>query len=441
VRDIAVTLAVFGSLPFILWRPWLGVLVFAWLGFMNPHRMAWGFSTTMPFAMIVALTTLVGMLISREPKKIPWTRESVVLLCLILWMVFTTFFAIYPALAWVQLEKVVKIQLMIFVAMMLITTRERLHWFVVVIALSIGFYGVKGGIFTIIHGGVHRVMGPPGTFIGGNNEIGLALAMTVPLLYYMVRYTRSKLLRLALVAAMILTAIAAIGTQSRGALLGVAGMGVFLWLKSRQKFWIALIMAVSAFAIVQLMPESWYARIRTIETYDQDASALGRINAWKMAFNLASQRFTGGGFETFRPEVFAIYAPEPTRVHDAHSVFFEILGEHGFVGLALFLTLGLFTWFTASRITKLAEKAESTRWLGDLCRMVQVSMVAYAAAGAFLGLGYFDYYYSLIVIVIAARGILAAEQAALAAPARAQPRGTLRPAATPARPPALAPRR
>ena len=134
---------------------------------MNPHRLAWGFSTTMPFAMIVALTTLVALLISREPKRIPWTRETVVLALFILWMIFTTFFAMYPVLAWPQLEKVLKIQLMIFVAMILINTRERLHALVWTIALSLGFYGVKGGIFTIMTGGAYRVQGPPGTFIGG----------------------------------------------------------------------------------------------------------------------------------------------------------------------------------------------------------------------------------------------------------------------------------
>jgi probable O-glycosylation ligase (exosortase A-associated) len=440
MRDIAVTLAVFGSLPFILWRPWIGVLVFAWLGFMNPHRMAWGFSTTMPFAMIVAVTTLVGMLMSREPKKIPWTRESVVLLCFILWMVFTTFFAFFPALAWLQLEKVAKIQLMIFVAMILITTRQRLHLLVVTIALSLGFFGVKGGIFTIVHGGAHRVRGPPGTFIDGNNEIGLALAMTVPLLYYMVRHTPWKVLRLALIAAMVLTAIAAIGTQSRGALLGVAGMGIFLWLKSRQKIRLGLIVAGAALAITQLMPEEWYERMQTIKSYEEDESAKGRLAAWTMAINLASSRFTGGGFETFQYATFAIYAPEAGRVHDAHSIYFEVLGEHGWVGLALFVLLGVFTWFTASRVASGADKAEATKWLGDLCRMVQVSLIAYATAGAFLGLAYFDLYYSLVMIVIAAQQLLAAERAALDTVAASAP--AVKSQAPPrARPPALAQRR
>jgi hypothetical protein len=71
MRDIVVTLAVFGSLPFIIKRPWIGILVWSWLGFMNPHRLAWGFATTLPFAMAVAITTILAMLLSKEEKKIP----------------------------------------------------------------------------------------------------------------------------------------------------------------------------------------------------------------------------------------------------------------------------------------------------------------------------------------------------------------------------------
>jgi probable O-glycosylation ligase (exosortase A-associated) len=406
MRDIAVTLAVFGSLPFILKRPWIGILVWTWLGFMNPHRMAWGFSTTMPFAYIVALTTLVAMLMSKEEKRIPWERESVVLLLFVGWMLLTTIFAVYPTLAWEQAEKVFKIQLMIFVAMMLITTPERLKYLVWTIALSLAFYGVKGGIFTIVHGGVFRVQGPPGTFIGGNNELGLALAMTVPLLYFMARSLSHRWGRPAVYAAMVLTALGAIGTQSRGALVGMAVMGFIFWLKARNKFVIALLGGASVYLVVQIMPEAWYQRISTIQTYDQDASALGRINAWWMAFNLASHRFMGGGFETFRWQMFALYAPNPNDVHDVHSIYFEVLGEHGFVGLGFFLLLALFTWQSCNQIKKAVKSAPDLPWMADLAAMVQVSLVAYLAAGAFLGMAYFDYYYNLILIVVVAKAML-----------------------------------
>lgn len=409
MRDIAVTLAVFGALPFIFRYPWIGILAWSWLGFMNPHRMAWGFSTTMPFAAIVAVVTMLAMLFSKERKKIPWERETVVLLVFVIWMFITTLGAIYSDLAWVQFDKVIRIQLMIFIAMMLITTPERVKWLVWVVALSIAFYGVKGGIFTILHGGVYRVQGPPNTFIGGNNELGLAMAMTVPLLYFLARGASRRWVRPIVYTIMVLTAIAAIGTQSRGALLGMAVMGVMFWLKSRQKFMTLILGALAVLIIVQIMPPEWYERMNTIQTYDQDKSALGRINAWWVAWNVASDRILGGGFEMFRLPTFRLYAPDPWDVHDVHSVYFEVLGEHGFIGLFLFLTLAFLTWRSAQGVKRAVKSVPDRAWMADLAAMVQVSMVAYFTAGAFLGMAYFDYYYNLVLIVIVMKAMLRRE--------------------------------
>ena len=411
MRDLLVAAIVFGSLPFILRTPWYGIIMWSWLGFMNPHRMAWGFITEMPVALLVALATLVGLLASREAKKIPWTRESVLLAVFWLWVTLTTFFALYPAFAWGQLEKVSKIFLMIFVAMMLITTRERLHVLVWIIVLSIGFYGVKGGIFTILNGGVHRVYGPPGTFIDGNNEIGLAMAMTVPLMYYLYRESKHFYVRWGLLAAMLLTALAAFGTHSRGALLGMIAMGAMLWWKSRQKFFMALLIGVGYLAVYEFMPAEWFERMSSIKTYEQDASAQGRIAAWTMAVNMANDRFFGGGFESFRWASYRMYLPWYGGGTEAHSAYFEVLGEHGYVGLAMFLALGGFTWLAAARIRRRTEKIEDLAWMALLMRMTQVSLVAFATAGAFLGMAYFDYTYNLVLFVIACNAMLAARAA------------------------------
>lgn len=406
MRDIAVTLAVFATLPFIIRRPWIGILVWTWLGFMNPHRLAWGFSTTMPFAQIVALTTLFALFLSREPKRIPWERETVVLLVFVAWMLFTTIFAVYPQLAWEQFEKVIKIELMIIVAMIVINTPERLKYLVWTIALSLAFYGIKGGIFTTLNGGVYRVQGPFGSFIAGNNEMGLALAMTVPLLYFLARSALSRAVRFSVYAAMVLTALAAIGTQSRGALLAMAAMGLVFWLKARNKLIVMILAGLSVAFVALVMPEAWYERMATIQTYQEDRSALGRLNAWSMAFNLALARPIGGGFETFRREMFALYAPEPWNVRDVHSIYFEVLGEHGFIGLGLFILLALLTWRSATAIKRTVKGDREWAWMGDLAAMVQVSMVAYFAAGTFLGMAYFDYYYNLVLIVVVARALL-----------------------------------
>ena len=182
MRDLFVTAVIFGLLPFIFRRPWIGILVWSWLAYMNPHRLAWGFAYDFPFSMVVGLVTIAAFLFSKEKKEMVWTRETGLLLIFVGWMLITTLFALYPQFAWEQWDKVWKIQLMIFLTVLLINDRYKLHWLVWVIALSLGFYGIKGGIFTIVNGGVFRVQGPGGTFIAGNNEMALALVMVIPLI-------------------------------------------------------------------------------------------------------------------------------------------------------------------------------------------------------------------------------------------------------------------
>ncbi len=400
MRDYFVTLIVLGSLPYILARPYIGVIMWSWLGYMNPHRHCWGFAVEMPFAQIVAIATLVAMLFSREPKRIPWTRETVTLVIFILWMCTTTVFSLQPEAALPELERVIKIQLMTFVTLMLMIDHKRLHLLAWTIALSIGFYGVKGGIFTIMTGGGYHVQGPSGSFIAGNNELGLAMLMVLPIMRYLQVQAEQKWIRLGLLAAILLTLVAVLGTQSRGAFLGLGAVALFLVLKSPNRFLFLLLMLVALPIALGFMPESWWERMESIRNYEQDESAMGRINAWWFAFNLAVDRSIGGGFGVFAQPWFGMYAPVPEDLHDAHSIWFEVLAEHGFIGLAIFVLLGIFSWRTGTWIIKNAEGIEGLAWAPDFARLLQVSLMAYASAGTFLGLAYFDLYYHIVAMIV-----------------------------------------
>lgn len=402
MRDLLVASIVFGSLPFILRKPFLGILLMAGLGYMNPHRLCYGFMLSMPVVFIVAIVTMIGMLISKEAKRIIWSREIVVLVIFIVWMGFTTSQALYFGKAIVQYEKVIKIHILTFMTLMLLTSRQRVTLLLWAIALSLAFYGIKGGIFTIAKGGVHRVQGPPGTFIAGNNELALAMVMTIPLMRYLQMQETRKSLKLFLTGAMILTALAAFGTQSRGALVALILTGTAFWLKSKGKVLTAVLIAVAAAIGLSIMPDAWFERMGTIQSYEQDRSALGRISAWWVAFNIAKDRLTGGGFEFFMSwEVFQKYSPTPDFVHDVHSIYFEVLGEHGWPGLILFLSLLGLTWLKCNAIIRHCKKDPELHWARDLAAMLQVTMVAYMSAGAFLGLAYFDYIYHLVAIAVA----------------------------------------
>ncbi|HNP62620.1 MAG TPA: putative O-glycosylation ligase, exosortase A system-associated [Woeseiaceae bacterium] len=404
MRDLLITLIVFGSVPFILMRPSIGVLMWSWLGYMNPHRLTWGFAYNFPFSQIVAASLILGLFFSKEPKKIPFNALTTLWLIWVLWMCMTTFMAIDSSHSAWELERTLKIQMMVLATIMVMKTHARINNLVWVIVVSIGFYGVKGGLFTLVTGGNYLVWGPPMTHITGNNEIAFALVMTLPLMRYLQLETQHRWVRMGLIVSMLLVSVSIIGSYSRGAFLAGSAMALSLILKSKNKFRIGVVLVVLGIIAAAFIPQKWEERMATIQNYEMDASAMGRINAWRFAINLAKEYpVFGGGFDTFLPELFQTYAPVPDDFHDAHSIYFEVLAEHGFVGLAIYLLLGLVTLQNGRKIAKLSKNRESLRWIHNLSSMIQVSIIGYAVGGAFLGLAYFDLYYHLIAIVILMR--------------------------------------
>ncbi len=306
-----------------------------------------------------------------------------------------------------------KTLLMIFVTMAVIHTREQIRWLVWILVISLGFYGTKGGLFTVLHGGSYKVWGPAGSYITDNNSLALALVMTIPLMRYLQLTETHPRVKQGLGVAMVLCAFSALGSYSRGALIAIACMAFFLWLKSPKKAALGFAVVLVLPLLIAFMPKQWTERMHTIDTYNKDASAMGRINAWEMAWNLALDRpFVGGGFEIYDKGLFERYAPNPKDVHAAHSIYFQALGEHGFVGLALFLSLGFLTWRNGSWIISRARGDPDHEWAVNLARMIQVSQIAFATGGAFLSLDYFDLPYYELAIMLLTRVLLEKELAA-----------------------------
>ena len=402
MRDLLVVGIVLVGSVYALRQPWFGVMLWTWLSLMNPHSLAYGFVQTFPVAAIAAIATMIGLLATKE-KQSPFSESPAIwLLLFVTWICFTYPFSYNVDGSTEMLSKVLKIDLMILVALMLLRTRRHIEIFVWVVVFSLGFFGVKGGVFTLLHGGTYRVWGPGG-FIGGNNELALALIVVIPLMRYLQLQATRRWAQHGLSVAMLLTAVAAVGSQSRGALVAIAAMAFYLWLKSPKKIASGIVMLAVGVALIAFMPDQWSDRMNTINTYEEDASAMGRINAWWAAFNVATHMIAGAGFEMYNPYIFALYAPVPNDVHAAHSIYFQVLGEHGFIGLFLFMGMWWSVWRTGNWLIRNGGKEPETLWCKHLGAMCQVALVGYAVGGAFLSLAYFDLPYNILVIVILAK--------------------------------------
>lgn len=421
IRDIVLSVVMLVLLPAGFLHPWIGILVWSWLGYMNPHRQVWGFARDMPWAMLVALAVLAGIPFAKDRKPIPWLRETFLLAALWGMYSLTTLTAMYPDEAWEQWQKVSKVLLFTFITMMFFQDRRRLRCLFLVIALSLGFYGLKGGVFSVLTGGQHRVQGPDASFFAGNTTVGVAMLMALPFLYYLQEDEPRKWLRHLLRITFWASAVAVIFTYSRGAMLGLPVVLGLLFLKrgggrrliagiSAAVLLGGLFLAVAPYVI----PQKWWDRMATIQSYEEEGSAMSRLKAWKVAYQLASDRpLTGGGFLALEHEEIYLRYGAPWGKHSAHSIYFGVLGDHGFIALGLFVSLILLCFWSLFTLRWTTRRLPSGDWFRRSALMLEASLAAYAVTGAFFTLAYFDLFYHLVSLVVMLRVLARQEIAAL----------------------------
>lgn len=403
MRDLLIVAIVVIGAVIALRRPWVGVLLWTWLSIMNPHRYSWGIAFDAPLAAIAAGSTLLGLLFTKERQSLFQGAPTVIFFLLALWVTISWLMGIDVAGDYDQWGKVIKIFLMTFIALVLLDHKQKLIIFVWVTVMSLAILGAKGGLFTILTGGGYRVWGPPGSFVADNNHFALALIMTIPLLHFLQLQIERAKLRHVMSVVMLLCAAAAIGSYSRGALLAIFAMTALLWWRSERKGLIGMAIIFVVLVFLPIMPETWWERMSTIKSYDEDGSAMGRINAWLVAWEVAKTHLFGSGMSYQHQVLFSMYGMYETTVRAAHSIYFQILGNHGFIGLIIYLLLWITTYSYAGWLRKTGKLNPATKWASDLGAMAQVSLIGFAVGGSFLSMAYFDLSYNIMVMVVLAR--------------------------------------
>ena len=409
IRDVVLTLFLFGSLPFCFFSPRYGVLIWTWLAFMNPHRLTWGFANQIPFSMLIGLATLAGLPGSTERRPLPKSAEVKLIIALWALFVVTTFFAVNQELAWPELDRVSKIYLMILVTLVLCQTRQMLRYLLLTTALSIGYYGLKGGIWGVVTGGGSGwVLGPDRSFIGDNNGLALALNMTLPMFFFFARDEQNRWLRRLLYAVFFFSIIAVILTYSRGGFLSLIIVLTLIFPGVKHKVLALGTAAGGAVLVLVMAPDRWFNRIASIAEYERDSSATARIQSWWLGWQLGLDNpVLGAGFLGFATAWKKYLNSE--KWWNAHGIYPRILGEHGFTGLFLFLALLICTLVSIHTIRRRARKlpeAADQRYFETYAVMLRASFVAYVIEGFFSPQPYFDLSYLVIAAIVILKQLL-----------------------------------
>jgi O-antigen ligase len=200
-----------------------------------------------------------------------------------------------------------------------------------------------GAINAWLHG-EHLVDGDRAGWIGifaNPNDLCEHLAIGLALALGGRAIARARWLKLAYLPAIAAMATAALLTQSRGGLLA-SSVVVALWalrgaraLARRGR--LAVGVGAALLLAVEIAPEATWQRAETAFDYREDASAQGRIDAWRTGLNVLAERpFSGVGAGAFLV-AWPDFAPgDAGAPRTAHNTFIQLVGETGLPALALF---------------------------------------------------------------------------------------------------------
>ena len=402
MRDWAI-LWILGAFIYASWRrPWLGVLALAVFAYMQPQGYGWEAVRGMPVFLILFLAVAAATAYAAYRRELTWPDwDWRVLLLLLLWGWFcvTTWQSKVLLMAWPKLIEVTKVLLPLALTLLLIDSRKKLLYLIAAIAMAIGLVTLKGGYWAVMHGFSDRVYGPPHSQYYDNNHFAVLMVMNIPLLILLLRETANNSLRWVLMVLIGLHYAAVISSWSRGAMLALGATTlILLWRARRPYLFIGLLLVGVAGAFL-LLPDAWFQRMETIATEAAAGSTAGRLRIWHMGIDAALHNpLLGLGFEGWW------IAAKITARHavDWHSIYVEILAEHGFPGLLLWLALLLGTLFGLTRLIYLSRRGRYAVWAADYGAMLQAALIGYAVGGAFLGISYWNIFYHLIILAIIA---------------------------------------
>ena len=442
MRDILLALIFAGLVPVILRHAWVGIPTLFWVSLFTPQLQTWTFMHGFQAAMLFAVVTLAAMVFSKDRKPFPWTRETVMLVVMAAYFAMTSHFAVNSSGAWDYWLYFMKIMLVTFITPILVYGQRRILITLLVITGSLAFFGLKGGIFAIQTGGAHMVLGPMGSYLAGNTYIGLAMLMVLPLILVSARLFHRQWVefrfpvmnRFAVpigwmgYAVFWLTCVAILATHSRGAFIGMLVVVPLLFLHMQKKWLLVLVAFVGIGVVGVTAPEPLVEQWKSIQTYDEDTSAMQRIQSWGVNWNMALERpLTGMGFRNtaLGYDWWISYAEfEGTWRHvlSPHSIYFQMLGHHGFGGLTVYVLLAAFTFLTLNRVRRTAKRRTGQIWLSEYAWALQAGLAGFFAAGIFLDVAYFNLYYAFIALaIIMRRELVEAPQKVSSARAGASP--------------------
>lgn len=399
--------------------PFVLALGYVWIDLFRPQIVNPGIMGMFPLSMIMGIAVLVAYFSAdrRDPPKFSLVQGLMV--AYVIWMVVNTYtIAVLAAdapgkLDWASKTVVFailipyffrsRVQIEAMILTVLAASAGNVIAFAGKVAVGGSYYGQALGLSRSDFG------------FGESSTFSMICAALVPLILYVMKHSviipRFPLRNIAHYAACGVCILALIGTHARTGIIALGALVALLWLQSRHKLLLAGAAFGAVFVTLPFLGQAWLARMDTINAPTQESSALGRIAVWKWTMEYVAANPLGGGFEIYRTNRYSMMMADGTPFTIAgkafHSIYFEVLGELGYPGLILMLSMFAITFVHLVRLRRQTRDEPDLEWVRDLALALTTSLIIYMVGGAFVGVAFQPLHYDWMSLTVALAAYLA----------------------------------
>ncbi len=401
-------------------KPFLFVLAYAYIDIVSPQRLTYLLLNSMPISLIAVALAVLGWAAMDDKKDVRIAPRQGLILLLLAYCFYTTLNADFKVEALDKWDWVWKA--LAFAAFLPLTlrTKLRIESLLLFMILSAASIIIVGGIKTLGSGGGYgelnlMVANNSGLYEG--STISTVAIAIIPLIVWFTRFGtifppdwKVKAFCYALIFACLLIPV---GTSTRTGLLCIGLLALLMIRDTKRKVVYLAALGCLGLAAVPFLPSSFTERMGTIKTYQADASASTRLAVWQWTMDYVKTHPMGGGFEAYRQnriryEKVAVEGEgagqtkvdrslEVDQARAYHSAYFEMLGEQGYPGLAIWLLINLIGIVRMEVLRQRYRRPEpGQEWIAPLASALQNAHIVYMLGATFIAIAFQPFVYMLI---------------------------------------------
>ena len=411
MTDLLLVLCFVGFIALGTMAPFVFSLGYVWVDTFSPHLLSYGLLNSIPVSFLIGAAAFASYILfdRRNPPRL--TLLLGLYFALAVWITLTNFWAVMPVEAFSKFD--VSIKTLLFAAFMpfVFRTRVQIEAFVQVMLFAAAAHILPWGIKTAVSGGGYDrslgLLGVNATWLSESSAVSAICFTFIPIMLVLARQNillpPSRYTQAVFYGLSGLFAIAAVGTYARTAIVGLVVMSAGLWWRAKRKIGFAIVGAVALMGLLSFTSDAWTARVSTSTEYQTESSAVTRLLVWRWTWDYALQNPLGGGFNVFLiNRIETKGSPDQPPVvqfgRAFHNIYFAVLGEHGFPGLALYLSIQGLTFLGLHATRKRLRGQPEHAWCYDLAGALQIALATMLACANFVDMSFSPLIWNMLAL-------------------------------------------